>query len=142
MVTSIWYANRDAFEHVHLMTVLAGLVNRDQPQLYLLYNDSDVTWLTYMRSAGQWLNTTTIVPNSPLISLLMQFQSYYKGVVVYDSAVAATSNVASTIAGNPPDLLQSKRMIMDDIICARDRYREFITSVLSSRSQHAFYDVN
>ena len=132
---SLKYTNalppRDAFEHVHLVAALGGLVNRDGPQyarkplktasprsllfgrLFVDYMDADATWLSYMKQS--WLSQVTFANLTSLQQLLATFAPFYSGAgansifalirirlsetVVYDPDVAATSNVASTVAG-------------------------------------------
>ena len=89
----------DAFEHMHLLAALSGLVNREEPKLYTNLTDSDSTWKEYLTQSGEWLAGTTFIPTANVSSLVNSFKSYIKGVVLYDPNVHATSNVASTASG-------------------------------------------
>ena len=98
-VTMVW-------DHCHLAAALQGLVNRDAPRLYLRYVDSqhgdqnvDDYWLDQLSRPGQWLEGRPRVTVPSLVDLVTRFRLVIQGVVVYDPAVAATSNVASTVAG-------------------------------------------
>ena len=90
---------QNAFEHIHLVAALSGLANREQALLYTNLTSTDAEWKTYLTSAGQWLNTAKFIPVSSITGLVATFSSVYKGVVLYDPKVYATSNVASTISG-------------------------------------------
>ncbi|MCF7974765.1 MAG: hypothetical protein K9N55_13185 [Phycisphaerae bacterium] len=95
-----------AWDHCHAAAVLQGLVNREQPMLYLRYVDSqhqaknvDDYWLETLSRPGQWLAGRSVETVPTLVDLVAKFRSSINGVVLYDPAVAATSNVASTVAG-------------------------------------------
>ncbi len=96
-----------AWEEIHLVSALQGLVNRKKPQLYIsaIKNPEtgniniDKYWLTYLRRKGNWLSNTRIKRVNSLTKLIQIFRRYIKGLVVYDLKIYATSNVASTVAG-------------------------------------------
>lgn len=91
---------RRAWDEAHVVTSLQGLVNRDQPRLFVRFmKETDDFWLTHLRQKGQWLANTQITPINSLAELLRTFRSHYRGLVLYQEAVPATSNLASTIAG-------------------------------------------
>lgn len=93
-----------AWDHVHAVATLQGIVNRQEASLYVLFVESggrcvDQYWLGRMSEPGQWLagRKRAMVPN--LAALIDRYKKSIKGAVVYDPAVPATSNLASTIAG-------------------------------------------
>ncbi len=95
-----------AWDHCHTVAALQGLVNRDAPLLYLRYVESqhrsqnvDDYWLKQLSESGQWLAGRTQNTVSSLEDLVSLYRPMIKGVVLYDPAVAATSNVASTVCG-------------------------------------------
>lgn len=103
-----------AFAHAHLVSALQGLVNRPEPRLYVRFvhghpelskrlpggvDDIDSFWLKRMRAPEGWLDECTVRTIDSLTDLLEHFSYAYDGVVLWDTAVPATSNVASTIAG-------------------------------------------
>ncbi|MBN1817449.1 MAG: hypothetical protein JW828_08810 [Sedimentisphaerales bacterium] len=96
-----------AWDHCHAVAALQGLVNRDAPRLYLLAIDSqhqrgqsvDQYWLDYLQAEDNWLHNRSTKTIQSVEDLIKTFRPYIQGVVVYDPKVAATSNVASTIAG-------------------------------------------
>ncbi|MEO2045974.1 MAG: hypothetical protein ABGX16_05310 [Pirellulales bacterium] len=95
-----------AWDHCHAIAALQGLVNRDEPRLYVRFVESqtieinvDDYWLEKLTEPDGWLHGHTIKHVPTLVALVEHFQKYFDGVVVYDPKVAATSNVASTIAG-------------------------------------------
>jgi hypothetical protein len=97
---------RMAWDHCHLVAALQGIVNRDQAQLYIRYVESqhrrqnvDDYWLGLLTRPDGWLANRPIQRVGNLIDLLSRFRSSIEGVVLYDPAVAATSNLASTLAG-------------------------------------------
>jgi len=95
-----------AWDHCHAAAALQGLVNRNEPLLYLRFVDSahartnvDDYWLEKLCAPGQWLQGRPQQTVTGLAELVQRFRTHIKGVVAYDPAVAATSNVASTVAG-------------------------------------------
>jgi hypothetical protein len=97
------------YDYMKLATALQGLVNRDQPRLYYLYEsnsiartaglDIDQFWLDYLTEDGRYLSNREIVVAERFEELLSRFADVYDGVVVWDPQVPATANVASTAAG-------------------------------------------
>ena len=97
------------YDYLKMLTALQGLANRDEPQLYLLGStnglaeqngfDPDQYWLDDLSSGGRLLDGTTQEVVTDLDDLLDAFSSVVEGVVVWDTALPATANVASTAAG-------------------------------------------
>ncbi|NJN94305.1 MAG: hypothetical protein HC875_09545 [Anaerolineales bacterium] len=97
------------YDTLIFLATLQGLVNRDLPQLYLEHDYQrletpgvDRFWLEKYRETGQpygWLAETQIVELDSLAEVLATFGDDVAGVILWDSAVPATLNVATTIAG-------------------------------------------
>lgn len=90
---------------MHTTATLQGIVNRITPQLYIRYvkngqgeNVDDYWWNKY-RKAGQWLAGRDTIAYTELTDVVTAYRKVIRGVVVYDSKVASTSNIASSIAG-------------------------------------------
>ncbi len=95
---------RTIWDHVHTLATLQGIVNRDKPRLYLFYIENeginiDRYWWNKYRQSGKWLHDKDTMVYSDIVQLIGSFKNDIKGAVVYDPAVASTSNVASAIAG-------------------------------------------
>lgn len=91
---------RRAWDTLHLVASLQGIVNRDSPVLFVRFmKHPDDFWLDYLRESGNWLADRPITRVDTLESLLRTFASRVKGIVLYDEKVPATSNLASTMAG-------------------------------------------
>ncbi len=95
-----------AFEQAHFVAALQGIVNRHAPRLYIHFVKSyysplnvDEYWLAQSRKPDGWLEHARLVPVRDIEKLIAIFKRDIKGVVLWDPAVPATSNVASTIAG-------------------------------------------
>lgn len=94
----------EAWDTVHAVSTLQGIVNRDGPQLYVRFVEFgglnvDDFWLQRLSEPGQWLAGRSKPRITILTQLVERFRPAIKGVVLYDPAVPATSNLASTIAG-------------------------------------------
>lgn len=94
------------FGHLHLASALQGIVNRTEPRLFVNYVQGgevpagvDQYWLNRLREPERWLANKALQPIADIVALVNQFRPYINGVVVWDPAVNATSNVASTVAG-------------------------------------------
>ncbi len=96
------------WDMLHTATCLQGLANRKEPHIYYIHMDSgqylpkgsiDLFWLDKMTAPGEFLHGTTRIFHDSLDELLAKYRSCYKGLVVYDGSVAATSNAATTAAG-------------------------------------------
>lgn len=93
-------ALRKHYDEVILVTCLQGIVNRDQPRLFVRYNTaSDDFWFSKMTEPGGWLADRSIERPETIKDLLAHFPSVSKGLVIWDERVPATSNLAATVAG-------------------------------------------
>ena len=88
------------WETMHLTSTLQGIVNRDAPRLYLRYLSTggievDDFWWDKCIGEGKWLAGRKVITMYDPVKVLDIFKDRVKGLVVYDPAVASTSNVAS-----------------------------------------------
>ena len=96
-----------AWDHAHTIAALQGLANRQAPRLYLLAVMSqvrrgeciDAYWLDCLRRTGAVPEDRPVKTIEDVETLVQTFRPFVRGAVVYDPNVAATSNVASTVAG-------------------------------------------
>lgn len=96
------------FEETHTVACLGGIVNRAEARLFTPLvtgnavddgSRADAAWRAYLTKPGEWLASTTWKNISSLEELVSTFRHDIAGVVLYDPAVPATSNLASTAAG-------------------------------------------
>ncbi|GIV15825.1 MAG: hypothetical protein KatS3mg022_1260 [Armatimonadota bacterium] len=103
--TSDAHRRRQAWDELHLVTALQGIVNRRQPRLYVIFvgddgrGDTDRYWLEHLRKPGEWLHRAHFEKVSDLMELIRRFRRSINGLVVWDERVPATALVASTAAG-------------------------------------------
>ncbi len=92
-----------SWDEMHFLVALQGISNRETPKLYYFYKgdrgQTDRFWLTKMRGHDAWLEHTRFTEIKNFSELYRKYGSVFKGVVVYDPKVPATSCIASTIAG-------------------------------------------
>ncbi|MCS6829863.1 MAG: GxGYxYP family putative glycoside hydrolase, partial [Armatimonadota bacterium] len=99
------FRRRQAWDELHLVTALQGIVNRRQPRLYVIFvgedgkGSIDLYWLEHLRRSGEWLHRTRIEKVSDPVELVQRFRRSVNGLVVWDERVPATALVASTAAG-------------------------------------------
>lgn len=106
---------KSIWDQSHFIASLQGIVNRKEPKLYVFFvgdngkNETngyiDRFWFDHMKS--DWLSDYKINEIKKLADLILYFKNDINGLVVYDGNVAATSNVASTVAG------------ADNLLCVR-----------------------
>ncbi len=90
------YAGRLSHDQQLLLASLQGIVNRTQPQIYIVWNGSDAFWLDQMISHKQ--TGTPIVVSDPM-DLVNIFRSSITGAVISDPSVYESPCVAVDIAG-------------------------------------------
>lgn len=96
-VLSLW-------DDIHTVSTLQGVVNRDQPRLFINYVvesgiEIDTYWWNRYRRPGEWLHGRDTVVYDDVVALVEAYEKEIEGVVLYDPEVASTSNVASAVAG-------------------------------------------
>lgn len=95
---------RRAWDEAHAVATIQGVVNRRRPRLYIRHvchagRDVDDHWLRLLRREGEWLHQTRLLQLASIEEVVACFSADLAGAVVYDEALPATSNLASTIAG-------------------------------------------
>lgn len=87
-------------------TTLAGLINRPQPQVYLILNNDDVFWLT---NAAQSVTHDFVAATADAAfdALAVASKASIKGLIIYDPALLDTINVATTLAGQRDGIVVS-----------------------------------
>jgi hypothetical protein len=94
----------EIWDTMHALAALQGIVNRQAPQLYVLYCaefgvDTDSFWLDWLRGEDGWLKDVPVASVASLERAVERFKDQIQGLAVYDPAVPATSSLASTAAG-------------------------------------------
>jgi hypothetical protein len=92
------------WDTLHALAALQGIVNRSSPRFYLFYCaefgvETDPFWFDWLRGEDGWLGGSEVRRLSTLEEAVSQFREEIRGVVLYDPAVPATSNLGSTAAG-------------------------------------------
>lgn len=101
-------ADESGYDETVALATIQGIVNRDAPELYVLAAERprEITtasranyWLELLSRDGEWLAGRPQRPVNGLDQLVQLAGPRLKGVVIWDPAVPATLNVATTIAG-------------------------------------------
>jgi hypothetical protein len=91
---------RAAWDTLHAVASLQGVVNRDGPRLFLRFMPHpDDFWFAYLRDETPFFGDRPVVTIPSFEALLARFAADLEGAVLYTEDVWATSNLASTIAG-------------------------------------------
>ncbi len=92
------------WDTLHTLFALQGLANRSEPRFYVFYCggfgvDADQFWFDWFKGEDGWLRNAEVKQVDTLEDAIRLFRSSFRGLVVYDPRVPATSNLASTAAG-------------------------------------------
>ena len=138
----------DIYEYAHLLGALSGLANRDAPRLFTIYSDSDLYWHCYINSID-WPPNVNYTLVESIVDLVRLLSNDIKGVVLYDSKVPATSNLASTASGvynlipicyNPlPKSLYSQLVIEGPKLSVNISYVDMFTGNITGSSKADAY---
>lgn len=90
-----------AYDEAMAVASLQGIINRDSPKLYVLSdtNSRPQFWLDMLSRDGRWLQGRTRKSVSNIGALVKLAGRRLKGAIIWDPAVPATINVATTFAG-------------------------------------------
>lgn len=95
------------WDEVLMLVTLQGIVNRQGPLIYLLFNpQGDEFWLSYYKEKFR-LNFKKEV-STPKV--LQKFKRYLKGYILWDPSVPDTANVATLLAGLEDSIAVSPRL--------------------------------
>ena len=84
------------YDELVAVTALQGLVNRDAPNLFVRHlPEADDFWWEQMTKPGDWLDGREIKKLASFDELLTAFPQSYKGLVIWDESVPATSSITS-----------------------------------------------
>ena len=93
-----------AWDHVHVAATFQGVVNRTEPLVYYYFVETggrciDEYWWNEYRKPNKWLHGREVAVNDDLVKLIEKHKDKINGVILYDSDVPSTSNIASAVAG-------------------------------------------
>ena len=93
-------------DFIRFAVSLQGLINRDYGMthtalVYLMVDGKDQAWYEYMAGEGKMLQNARVVSIGTAQEFFQIFRSQINhcGIILWDSAVPATANVAATICG-------------------------------------------
>lgn len=94
----------ESYDEAMAVSCLQGIINREAPIVYTLFTASmrptrPDFWLDKMRSEDRWLSGREIKALSNIDSLFALAKGKVQGAIIWDPAVPASMNVATTIAG-------------------------------------------
>jgi hypothetical protein len=91
---------------------MAGIVNRPQPQVYLLANDDDASWLRQVFGSVPQ-DSAPVANDDALEALLIGHRSSLQGLIIHDPTLPDTVNVATTLAGQRNGMVVSPTQAQD-----------------------------
>ncbi|GAC1303886.1 MAG: GxGYxYP family putative glycoside hydrolase [Ktedonobacteraceae bacterium] len=101
------YDMRTASHHVRLtVATLVGLINRPQPQVYLLDRDNDTFWLKEVLSFIPQ-EFSNLANEAILADLLSMYRHQLQGFIIYDPALIDSINIATMLAAQQDGIIVS-----------------------------------
>ena len=90
-----------SYDEAMAVASLQGIINRASPDLYVLSrtNARPQFWLDLLAKEGRWLQGRELKPQPDLGALVKLAGKRLKGAIIWDPAVPASINVATTLAG-------------------------------------------
>ncbi len=84
-----------------IIVAVQGLVNREDPELYFMWQDADAFWMDYMQKEGKFLHGRERVELPDWAAFIEHYGSFIaeKGLIAWDYDVPATMNAATTACG-------------------------------------------
>ena len=91
----------ESYDEAMAVACLQGIINRAEPQVYLLsrHNTRPRYWLDLLTRDGRWMQRREQKPLKDLDALKELAGQRLKGAVIWDPAVPASANVATSVAG-------------------------------------------
>lgn len=97
-------SSKQAYDCLKFLACLQGIVNREKPVLFIEFiteNETDAFWYAYLRLEGKLLYGYKRQDLESFSDVLNAFTEVIRtnGLVLWDEAVPATANVATTVCG-------------------------------------------
>ena len=91
----------ESYDESMVVACLQGIINRESPVVYIvsIVNQRPEYWLELLSSEGRWLYDRQNQRLADLDALFALADDKVKGAIIWDPAVPASINVATTIAG-------------------------------------------
>ena len=89
------------YDIFRFITCLQGILNREKPTLFILWEPQDEFWLNYITSEGKFLYGEQISELKTVEDVLDTFRSTIRscGISLWDPSVPSTLNAATTACG-------------------------------------------
>ena len=101
------YDIRGASQDVQLsVTTMTGVINRQQPKVYLLSSDDAAFWLN-QAFAQIPHDVSPQTGDAALDALLNSYSSYIRGLIIYDPNYVDSINIATMLAGQRDGMVVS-----------------------------------
>ncbi len=94
-------STKESYDEALAVASIQGIINRSSPELYLFSrkNTRPQYWLDLLAKDGRWLEGRRQSSLTDIHALVQLGGDRIKGVVIWDTAVPATVNVATMLAG-------------------------------------------
>jgi hypothetical protein len=107
------YDLRGASQEVQLSaSTMAGLINRPQPQVYLIISDEDAFWLKELLGSIPQ-ETSPLDGDHTLEAMLISFRNSTQGMIIYNPNFVDSINIATTMAGQRDAIVVAPDQVQD-----------------------------
>ncbi len=134
-----------SYDEAMAATTLQGVINRNAPRLYLFSRKDGQPkhWLNLLSQQGRWLSGKRIEPLADLGALVKLAGDGLRGAVIWDPAVPASVNVATTVAGVEDAVVLSPEMAAKylgpwNLRVVKDLRGQFIGAESGSKKNDAY----
>ena len=102
-------SDAELYDEAVAVACLQGIINREAPVLYVQSHTGYLPeyWLSLFGQEGKWLQGRPLTEVTDIDELFKMAGTKVKGAVIWDPAVPATVNVATTIAGVEAGIVMS-----------------------------------
>lgn len=135
----------DGYDEAVAASCIQGLLNRDHPCVFLKCATNPVpeTWLNIFSSGDGWLSGRKQIALTSFDELLKLGFNEVRGIIIWDTDVPATLNVATTMAGIKNAIVMSpefaeKYQSIYDLPVIKDFRGQFDGSVTGSKKNDAY----
>lgn len=89
------------YDLFRFITCLQGSVNREKPELFILWESQDNFWLDYITSEGKFLHGEKLIPIDSTDEILKIYADKIRecGLALWDTSVPSTLNAATVACG-------------------------------------------
>nr|MDO8111575.1 GxGYxYP family putative glycoside hydrolase [Candidatus Sigynarchaeota archaeon] len=87
----------------HMLASIEGIVNKAEPNLYLIWNDLGASWFEYINASGLYVGSEIVF--SDVFAIVDHFKIFFDGIILFDPNDVEQANMATPLCGAARSLL-------------------------------------